>query len=537
MRGFKDRQTDLETFAGTASRVGQRLVNSIGAQYDDFVLFSFDVSQAFAKGMPFEELSKITGEPLRAVEFDLRGEDVDFLRLIPGFEDFNPSLETLEMIKPIYGLKDAPRAWRKRLHQAMTKGRLKQLHAEPEIYTRHTYKALENGQTAITGTDRMDKLRQREVDAGNETASTYSTGRKRRHSATLEMILSTHVDDLKGAATRKAAEELLKCLEGEFGKCKAEWQNFMHTGIQHERRQDGIYAHQHSYVKAIKPMSLDGIKKLGELDTVDDLTHNLYRKILGEVAWTMLTRADLAVYVQALQRRGAKPRVVDCRRINLVVRYLKRHATGIFYPKLAQPWRLVGISDSAFRAQEDESTGLALRGLTVLLSTDDTNNPTSPNGLINLIDFIVRRLRRVVRSTFSAELNALIDAIETLILTQLAMHQVIHGTNETADELLQALEDGQLDPPIDVVIDARSVFDSLAVQDVCNPAEMSLELHLIAIRAKLESGLLRNLYWCDTRDMLADGLTKGGIDRTMLIKALDKGQYTLQHPVVKCGKK
>ena len=53
MRGFKDRCTDLETYAGTASRAGQRMVNSACAQHDDFVLFSFDVSAAFAKGMTF----------------------------------------------------------------------------------------------------------------------------------------------------------------------------------------------------------------------------------------------------------------------------------------------------------------------------------------------------------------------------------------------------------------------------------------------------------------------------------------------------
>ena len=49
------------------------------------------------------------------------------------------------------------------------------------------------------------------------------------------------------------------------------------------------------------------------------------------------------------------------------------------------------------------------------------------------------------------------------------------------------LEEGKLDPPIDMVVDERSVFDSLAVQDMCNPAEMSLKLHLISIRSKLES--------------------------------------------------
>ncbi len=44
----------------------------------------------------------------------------ELLRKIKGFEDFHPARETLEMIKPIYGLKDAPRAWRRKLHQVLT---------------------------------------------------------------------------------------------------------------------------------------------------------------------------------------------------------------------------------------------------------------------------------------------------------------------------------------------------------------------------------------------------------------------------------
>ena len=110
MRGFKDRCEWMETFAGTASRWAQRVVNSCTVQEDGFILFSLDVGSAFAKGMTFEELSKLTGEPLRAVEFDLNPEDVKILRQIPGFETFDPATETLTMIKPIYGLKDAPRA-------------------------------------------------------------------------------------------------------------------------------------------------------------------------------------------------------------------------------------------------------------------------------------------------------------------------------------------------------------------------------------------------------------------------------------------
>ena len=84
-----------------------------------------------------------------------------------------------------------------------------------------------------------------------------------------------------------------------------------------------------------------------------------------------------------------------------------------------------------------------------------------------------------------------------------------------------------------MVVDARSVFDALAVQDICNPAEMSVKLHLISIRSKLESGIRRLIFWCGTRDMLSDALTKGGIDRKLLMRALKEGNYALNHAVAR----
>ena len=98
------------------------------------------------------------------------------------------------------------------------------------------------------------------------------------------------------------------------------------------------------------------------------------------------------------------------------------------------------------------------------------------------------------------------------------------------------LEAGKLDPPIELVGDARSVFDALKASDVCDPAEASLKLHLISVRARLESGLVRKLWWCDTRDMLADALTKGGIGRALLRAAKHDGKHQLSHEVVRSGK-
>ena len=78
-------------------------------------------------------------------------------------------------------------------------------------------------------------------------------------------------------------------------------------------------------------------------------------------------------------------------------------------------------------------------------------------------------------------------------------------------------------------MDARAVYDAVAATDTCEPAESSLKLHLISVRDRMEQGIIRNLYWVDTRDMLADGLTKGGIDRQLLHSVSQDCQYKAKH--------
>ena len=138
VRGFKDNLQVLDTYAGATSRSGQSPVNAAAVENPDFVLFSLDVSQAFAKGMTFEELSALSGRDIREVEFDAPRADIDSLRELPDLQDFDPVNETLAMLKRIYVLKVAPRAWQKKLHQVFVWWMsCRQLHAEPEFYCVH----------------------------------------------------------------------------------------------------------------------------------------------------------------------------------------------------------------------------------------------------------------------------------------------------------------------------------------------------------------------------------------------------------------
>ena len=70
-----------------------------------------DISKAFLQGVTYEELAKITGEPVREVNFYLPASNIPLLKQLPGFEDFDPQTEVLHCDKPGTGLVDAPRAF------------------------------------------------------------------------------------------------------------------------------------------------------------------------------------------------------------------------------------------------------------------------------------------------------------------------------------------------------------------------------------------------------------------------------------------
>ena len=545
MRGFRDNVSSLETYAGTASRGDQRIVDSVIINEPDFINFSFDVSKAFAKGMTFKEISELTGEPLRAVEFYLSEEDCQLLRLIPGYEDFNSETECLSNEKPIYGLKDAPRAWRVKLDIVLrswkgggSPGQLLPALTSPEIYMahfqddRHHMINMTSNSVAILDQAKLSDERQSEGSLSEKSLQTDESLKKKLSNTTkrkLKMILSTHVDDLKGGATKVIADSLLRHLNETVGDCKAEWHKFTHLGVEHEHSEKGHSQGQAAYILTLRPIDPNLLKGKPDDESAGPELTAKFMSLLGGVAWTVLTATGALVYIQALQRHAQKPTIGHCKRINIVLRYLRRNESGLSYSKLTHPLKLVAFTDAAFRALPEESSGLALRGLAVLLVEASEGKLCGANGKCHLLDVLTRRIRRVVRSTFSAELNALVDALEGVLLLQVLLHQVFCGTDETAAEVCLRIEAGALYPPLDVAVDAMSVYEAIVAADCCEPAEASLKVHLLSVRERLMQGIIQKLHWCDTRDMLADGLTKGGVARDLL-HAAAKGHYVNRQP-------
>ena len=118
VQGFSDRQGEsVLTRSPTAARTAQRLLVSTCVLYD-FLLSSIDISTAFLQGFELENMTTADGEQRKACmrppddfwEFCSQ-EELDKATRLAGNENWVWKTLVWNLLKPAYGLKDAPLLW------------------------------------------------------------------------------------------------------------------------------------------------------------------------------------------------------------------------------------------------------------------------------------------------------------------------------------------------------------------------------------------------------------------------------------------
>ena len=486
-RGFKDLQISenkVATYSGTANRVSQRLINSQAAQTKT-TLFSYDIGTAFLRGVTFREMAKRSGTPLRVVQFDFPAKDVHLLRKVPGMADFNHVLEVLDFLKSMWGLNDAPRLFGITRDDSLKKADCRKTSADSHFWVMH-----------------------------NEKTKKW------------ELSVSTHIDDLKGCGDDRAREKLKKQLALDFSDdLKEQLSEFEHVGIKHVQNTVTyeVYTHQNHYVEQLHPINIDLVDRSDETVVLTGVVYSLFRSLLGALQWLLQTRGDIVPYVGCLQRHANSPTVKHVTMINRVLRWCKHNKTGILYSPLAGPLAMAIIADSAYKCEPEDDDCLALRGFIIALIGRRADRKYE----LHILEVIGSKHRLITRSTFAAELRNAIDAVDHGIKINGAVHEQLHGV-VVPTELAKMKEDGGFALPVILFIDAKSVFDAVK-SDNDNSADKSMLFHVKALRHQYATGQLDALVWLDTRDMLADGLTKGKIDRSALMKAMNSGCWKVEH--------
>lgn len=489
VRGYRDMQApELDTYSATTTRWGQRMVSAIAA-INGWSLFSADISQAFLRGLTFEQLLELDPKAKpRQVQFTVPPGSAGLLRELPGLENFNELTECLEMLRAGFGLKDAPRLWNRLFTRVLRRCNMVPTKADPQLFLRHDDDCL-------------------------------------------TMILSTHVDDLKGAGTDERRKELIALLKKEFGDLKEKLHSFECIGVMHE--QDPITKtvrmHQAHYIDQLRLLSLDPVAMAKPEDLAPPTLASDYCTLVGGIAWTAQTIPAACVYISYLQRQLKHPSVQNLREANRLLKWLKLHGRkGLLYTRRPGPYRLVVITDSAFKA--GDTAGLAIRGYILCLMCG--TGTTDPGGYPLVLDYFSRRQSHVCRSTYAAELHALLDGTNQALLIRNVFSEIMQGPM-TAAELSDAQLHGRHPMAVWACIDAKAVFDSIVGEPVKTPADAHLLVHALKVREWLDDGNLGKLWWVDTRDMVTDGMTKGVVNRSALLLLAEGHRWTFtgQAPV------
>jgi len=411
----------FDTYAPVAKLMSIRILLAIAAAMD-LELHQMDVVTAFLANKLEEEIY------MEQPEGFVFGEDM-----------------VCKLVKSIYGLKQSPRLWNKRLDEHLRKLDFEQTESDHCVYI--------NKNTGI--------------------------------------ILAMWVDDILIFGADKMSVDLLKLqLSIKFEmKDMGELSYFLGIQVHRDRKNRKLWIHQEGYTKAIlerfgmensAPVSTPfakGTKLFKSTDNDDNsaVDQKLYQSNIGSQMYAMLcTRPDLAYTISQISQYSTNPSSIHETAAKRCLRYLNgTRDLGICYDG-SNGLILEGYSDADWGAGEDRRS---ISGFLFLLCG-------------GAVTYSAKKQTSTALSTTEAEYAALVQAAKESIWIQ---------------RLLQELR--VLVANANVLYGDNQGSIALANNPEYHARTKHIDIQYHFIRECVQSGKI-DLQYCPTNDMLADGMTK-----------------------------
>ncbi|GJR00422.1 putative ribonuclease H-like domain-containing protein [Tanacetum coccineum] len=230
----------------------------------------------------------------------------------PGFEDPNYPNKVYMMVKALYGLHQAPRAWYKTLAKYLLDNRFHRGKIDQTLFIKK-----QNGDI---------------------------------------LLVYVYVDDIIFGSTKKElCIEFKKLMHDKFQMSSIGELTFF-LGLQVKQKEDGIFISQDKYVADIlrKFSCIDFRTCSTPIDTEnpllkdsdgDDVDFHLYRSMIGSLMYLRSSRPDIMFAVYSCARFQVTPKVLHLYAMKRIFRYLKgQPKLGLWYPRDSS-FDLVAYSD------------------------------------------------------------------------------------------------------------------------------------------------------------------------------------------------
>ncbi|GJR44561.1 putative ribonuclease H-like domain-containing protein [Tanacetum coccineum] len=267
-----------EVFAPVARIEAIRLFLAF-ASYMGFMVYQMDVKSAFLYGRIDEEV---------------------YVTQPKGFVDPQHPKKVYKVVKALYGLHQAPRAWYATLSTFLLK---------------HGYRRGTIDKTLFLKKHKRDII-----------------------------LVQVYVDDIIFGSTKKAwCDEFEALMKGEF-EMSAMGELTFFLGLQVQQRPDGIFISQDKYVQEIlKKFDLESVrtattpyeapKPKSKNEPDSPVNVHLYRSMIGSLMYLTASRPDIMFAVSACSRNQVTPTTSNLEAVKKIFKYLKGQPKLGWYPR------------------------------------------------------------------------------------------------------------------------------------------------------------------------------------------------------------
>ena len=302
-------------------------------------------------------------------------------------------------------------------------------------------------------------------------------------------ITVVHVDDFLFGGTAQFHNSVIKPIEKIFEigrKCSTP---LVFLGLSINQTEGGITMNQDDYINTLEEVKLNDSKNNDRILNKEE--HKQYRRLCGSLNWVSTqTRPDISFDVAMITANVSAPTVKNMKLANKVVRNVKSTSYEITFCKLQLPFHLSVYCDASYG---NLPNGGSQGGQIIFLSDE--------NGLLSPITWTSKKVRRVCRSTISAETMSMLDAVDSSIWIGHILQEI------TGYKLRQSK----------IKTDNESLDD--AAHSTTAVEEKRLRVDIAAIREEIRNRTIL-VDWIPNTEQLADVLTKQGANRIKLINVL-----------------
>ena len=313
-------------------------------------------------------------------------------------------------------------------------------------------------------------------------------------------IIACHVDDFLHSGTATFEKQVMNKLRGRFLAGKVEGSSFRYVGFDVRQDKKGIVVDHSEYMAKIENGEIDPRRAVVKQDVLTGDEQTMLRQLVGRLNWAVQgSRPDLAFDMIDLSTKLKQGTVSDLLRAVKCIERLKSGTSRLRFTDLGpfENWQIMTFTDAAL-GNLDGSGSVGARVCFL----------TNSRGDICPLSWSANKIKRVVRSTLSAEMLSLQEGIEEAIYLRGLIVEMINGDVKSL--------------PIVMYVDNKSVTQALCSTKMVD--DKRLRLDIAAIKESLEKNEVSSVRWLPGESQLANCLTKRGASGYELMKVLMDGR-------------